>query len=92
MTATATVTDTTVLDALDFTIGCGAPFHETAGKGCVPGEPATRLLVAPCCGARLYICEGRAQYLRTVATTIHCSKCGLDHPNTAYRLVPIGAS
>lgn len=92
MTDTATVTDTTVLNSLDFTINCGAPYHDEAGKGCTPGEPATRLMVAPCCGARLYICQGRAQYLRTIAVIIHCSKCGQDHPNTKYRFPPIEAS
>jgi hypothetical protein len=91
MTGTLLGADTTVLNALDFTITCGAPYHQDGGKGCIPGDPASRLIVAPCCGPRLYVCEGRATYLRTVATTIHCSKCGRDHPNTAYRFPPIEA-
>jgi hypothetical protein len=92
MSNTLHAPDTTVLDALDFTINCGAPYHADAGKGCTPEQPATRLMVAPCCGPRLYVCEGRATYLRTTATTIHCSKCGQDHPNTRYRFPPIEAS
>lgn len=91
MASTTVDTDTVVLDSLDFTITCGAPFHDDAGKGCSPGTPAARIMIAPCCGPRLYICEGRAHYLRTIATIIHCSKCGRDHPNTAWRFVPIEA-
>jgi len=89
MDTTLHAPDTTVLDSLDFTINCGAPFHDEAGKGCTPGEPATHLMIAPCCGARLYVCQGRAHYLHSTAVIIHCSRCGIDHPNTAYRFTPI---
>lgn len=81
--------DTRILDALDFSIHCGAPFHELGGKGCTPGTHATRLLVAPCCGPRLYLCETRARYLANVAAIIHCSRCGRDHPSTLWRFPPI---
>jgi len=85
-------TDATTLDALDFKIRCGQPSHEQAKYGCVPGEPATRLAVAPCCGARIYVCEGRAIWMRTVATMIRCTLCGDVHPNTAYRFPRIEVS
>lgn len=85
--------DTTVLAGLDIRIRCGNPGHDAGTtEGCVPGEFATRLMVAPCCRARAYVCEGRAVYLRTVAAIIHCHRCGLDHPNTAYRFPPIEVS
>lgn len=85
----ATIEDTHVLDQLDTPIRCSQPTHDLAAWGCQPADVATRLMVAPCCGPRAYVCEGRARYYITVATIIQCVKCGRDWPNTRWAFPPL---
>lgn len=81
----ATIEDTDVLTAHDMAIRCSQPSHDLAAWGCQPDDVATRLMVAPCCGPRAYVCEGRARYYITQACIIRCVKCGRDWPNTRWK-------
>jgi hypothetical protein len=89
MTGPTALADLTLLDR-ELTAACQMTGHRTGGLGCDPTEDATQIAVAPCCGPRNAVCASRARYVQTVATVVHCSRCDLDHPSTAWRFEPIG--
>ena len=77
-TASETITD---LDTA-WDIPCAGQQHVNGTHSHVLGQNASQAAISPCCGFRLLLCEGRANYLQHIADVIHCSSC--DHDSKAW--------
>lgn len=86
---TLEATDTDILASLDFDPACRSRNHDAARDGCVPGEPATYWVIAPCCGPRYMICAGRRRSLAQF-DTIRCLGCRRETPTDWWRFPLIG--
>lgn len=76
------------LEELD-DLPCGDGSHPSGESFHTPEAPAAYLLLNPCCGDRLLLCESRARYLKYRAAQIRCASCGREWAPGAYRFVPL---
>ena len=80
-TAPETITD---LDT-GWQIQCMGQQHATGKFAHVVGQIASQAAISPCCGFRLLLCQGRAEYLKTNALVIGCDHCHRDSPIDKWR-------
>ena len=81
------ITTPETITALEFapTIPCGGTTHQTGTNWHVVGQVASRAVISQCCGFRLVLCKGRADYLQQMACTINCSQCHRDSSASDWR-------
>ena len=81
LTAPETITD---LDTA-WEIPCGGQLHTAGRYGHQPEQFATYEMHNSCCGFRLLLCQGRAEYLKANALVIGCDRCRRDSPIDKWR-------
>lgn len=62
-----TIPDIEVIEHLDFDaeLGCEGPSHSIGKHGHSPSEPASWLVIAPCCGLKMLACDAWVQHTLT---------------------------
>ena len=63
----------------------GGRLHMAGRYGHQPEQFATYVMHSSCCGFRLLLCQGRAEYLVANALVIGCDRCRRDSPIDKWR-------
>ena len=88
MTALAEPDTITDLE-FDLEIPCEGRVHSNGTNAHVIDQQASYALFSPCCGLRVFLCLGRAAYLKNEALILHCSGCNRDSMANKWRFDPI---
>lgn len=69
---------------IEVELPCDGWAHWLARVGHIPTQAASFALFSACCGFRVFICAGRARFIREESGMIHCASCDRDSSSSTW--------